>query len=108
MLHLIHKSNGGAMAKMPLLRMNTGAEIPQVGFGLWRNEDAHMCIDSVKAALDAGYSHFDDAQVYNNEEHLGQALQEAGAAREQLFITTKIATENMWWTDVVPTFEASL
>ena len=93
---------------VPNLKLNTGAQIPQIGFGLWRNTDAQECKQSVKYALEAGFTHFDDAQAYDNEQHLGDALKEAGAKREDLFITTKISRGNMWWTDVIPTFEESL
>jgi len=93
---------------VPNLKLNTGATIPQVGFGLWRNKDKNECVESVKLALKAGYRHFDDAQVYDNEEYLGEALKNSDVKREDLFITTKIGTGNMWWTDVIPSFEESL
>lgn len=93
---------------VPNLTLNNGVTIPQLGFGLWRNDDPGECMDSVKLALKAGYTHFDDAQVYNNEEFVGKALQDSGVDRSKLFITTKIGTENLWWTDVIPTFEESL
>ncbi|MEK7561653.1 MAG: aldo/keto reductase [Patescibacteria group bacterium] len=93
---------------IPSLKMNTGAKIPQIGFGLWQNTNQKECIDSVKYALDAGFRHFDTAQVYDNEQFLGEALQKSKVPRKDLFITTKIARSNMWWTDVIPTFEESL
>lgn len=93
---------------VPSLKMNTGPKIPQIGFGLWRNTNEKECVDSVKHALDAGFRHFDDAQVYDNEQFLGEALQKSKVPRKDLFITTKIARSNMWWTDVIPTFEESL
>lgn len=96
------------MAEVPNLKMNTGTTIPQLGFGLWRNPNEEECKNSVKWALEAGYVHFDEAQAYQNEEFLGSAIKEAGVDRSRLFITTKIATDNMWWTDVIPTFEESL
>ena len=98
---------------IPNLKMNTGVEIPQIGFGLWQNRDNSECIESVKLALKAGYTHFDDAQVYGNEEYLGQALKEAGAKRADLFITTKIASSrdgnsNQPAERLMPSFEESL
>jgi methylglyoxal/glyoxal reductase len=96
------------MVRIPTLKLNTGAEIPQIGFGLWRNRDANECKQSIRWALEAGHTHFDDAQVYGNEQYLGQALKEAGADRSRLFITTKIAREHMWGNEVIPTFEESL
>ena len=97
---------------IPNLKMNTGAEMPQIGFGLWRNGNKQECIDSIKFALKAGYTHFDDAQVYDNEEFLGQALKEASADRAKLFITTKIASNThnnkQGKNDLLPSFEESL
>lgn len=94
--------------KIPELKLNTGAKIPQIGFGLWRNHNEDECLKSVIFALKAGFKHFDDAQVYDNEQYLGEALKEAKVKRSELFITTKIGTGHMWWTDVIPSFEESL
>lgn len=51
-------------------------------------------MEVVKAAiLDHGYRHIDTAKVYENEDKIGEALQEcfkAGIKREELFITTKL------------------
>ena len=93
---------------VPSLKMNTGAAIPQIGFGLWRNKDKKECIDSIKLALEAGYTHFDDAQVYENEEFLGEALKDSSAKREDLFITTKIWNGNQPEAKLKPSFEQSL
>lgn len=37
-----------------------------------------------------GLNHLDGAEVYRTEEELGQAIQESGVPRDQLFITTKV------------------
>lgn len=88
--------------------MNNGREIPQVGLGLWLNKDEQECKVSVKYALEAGYRHFDTAQIYHNEEFLGTALQEVGTKRSDIFITTKIWNDNFWWDDLLPSLEESL
>lgn len=93
---------------VPDLKMNTGAKIPQIGFGLWRITDQQECLDSVKWALDAGYRHFDDAQAYGNEQYLGEAIKNSNVPREELFITTKIRTGNLGAGKVIPTFYESL
>jgi diketogulonate reductase-like aldo/keto reductase len=93
---------------IPNLKMNTGAEMPQIGFGLWRNKDKEECIESVKLALDAGYRHIDDAQAYDNEEYLGEALKDSPLKREELFITTKIWNANQPESKLKPSFEQSL
>lgn len=66
-----------------------GAAIPALGFGLFRVADEEV-ERVVPAALEAGFRHFDTAQIYKNEATLGRALQAAGARRDELFLTTKV------------------
>lgn len=66
-----------------------GAEIPALGFGVFRMSDDEV-ERVVPAALEAGFTHFDTAQIYGNEAALGRALHAAGARREDLFLTTKV------------------
>jgi diketogulonate reductase-like aldo/keto reductase len=91
---------------VPVLKMSDGRTIPQVGFGLWKNKDEQECIDSVKMALATGYTHFDSAQVYENEQFLAEGIKQAGVAREDVFITTKIGVRN--FVRVIKSFESSL
>ncbi len=93
---------------MQKLKLSNGTEIPQLGFGLWMIKDERVCNEAVAAALEAGYRHFDTAQIYTNEPFLGAALKAANVPREELFITTKIWNENMFWDDLIPSFEQSL
>lgn len=73
--------------------LNTGAEIPALGLGTWKSTDEE-CYNSVKTALENGYTHIDTARCYNNEVPVGKAindyLKESGTPREKLFITTKL------------------
>lgn len=80
--------------KIPEIKMNTGATIPAIGLGLWQNKDPKEVDIAVRAALETGYRHFDSAQVYGNEELLAEALEKAGAKRQDVFITTKIGVVN--------------
>jgi 2,5-diketo-D-gluconate reductase B len=70
-----------------------GATIPALGFGVFRmsNDEVERI---VPAALEAGFRHFDTAQIYQNEAALGSALANAGARRDELFLTTKVWVEN--------------
>ncbi|MFK0166498.1 aldo/keto reductase [Rhizobium sp. NPDC090279] len=70
-----------------------GATIPALGFGVFRMSDAEV-ERVIPAALEAGFRHFDTAQIYQNEAALGQALQAAGARRDDLFLTTKVWVDN--------------
>lgn len=70
-----------------------GAAVPALGFGVFRMSDAEV-ERVVPAALEAGFRHFDTAQIYQNEAALGRALQAAGACRDDLFLTTKVWVDN--------------
>lgn len=74
---------------MKNFKLYNGVEIPVNGFGVYQvsKED---CKKSVLMALKAGYRHIDTAQAYFNEEEVGDALQECGIARNEIFLTTKV------------------
>lgn len=70
-----------------------GANIPALGFGTFRmTEDEVLSI--LPAALAAGFRHVDTAQIYQNEAAVGEALEEAGAPRSEIFLTTKVWVTN--------------
>lgn len=70
-----------------------GASIPALGFGVFRMSDSEV-ESVVPAALEAGFRHFDTAQIYQNEAALGRALAASGAKRDDLFLTTKVWVDN--------------
>ncbi len=77
---------------IPSIPLNTGAGIPQVGFGTWPLDDAQAS-DAVAAAIEAGYRHIDTATRYGNEAGVGEGIRRSGVAREELFVTTKLDGE---------------
>ena len=66
----------------------------KIGFGLWKVTDEQKFNESFETAIDAGYRHFDSAQVYGNEQLLGRAWLASGVPRDELFLTTKIGIHN--------------
>ncbi|KAI7868613.1 NADP-dependent oxidoreductase domain-containing protein [Spinellus fusiger] len=72
-----------------ILKLNTGASIPAVGYGTWQAH-ANQIYEGVLTALKAGYRHIDTAYVYLNEKEIGQAIKDSGVPREEIFITTKL------------------
>lgn len=83
------------------------SNIPSFGVGTFRLT-GQTVIDSVRNALDLGYRAVDTAQIYGNEADVGQALAESGVARADLFVTTKIWTENYARDKLVPSLRESL
>ncbi|CAJ2505419.1 Uu.00g128130.m01.CDS01 [Anthostomella pinea] len=47
--------------------------------------------EAVKLALRLGYRHIDGASAYGNEKEIGQSIRESPVAREELFVTSKLA-----------------
>lgn len=76
-----------------LTKTANGATLPSLGFGVFRMSDAEV-EQVIPAALEAGFRHFDTAQIYENEAALGRALDNAGAHRDELFLTTKVWVDN--------------
>lgn len=81
--------------------------IPSFGVGTFRLT-GQTVIDSVKNALELGYRAVDTAQIYGNEADVGQAIAESGVNRSELFITTKIWTDNYAGNKLVPSLHESL
>lgn len=81
--------------------------IPAFGLGTFRLKD-DVVIASVKTALELGYRAVDTAQIYDNEAAVGQAIEESGVARSEMFITTKIWIENLSKDKLIPSLKESL
>jgi alcohol dehydrogenase (NADP+) len=97
------------MTRIPL-NYGTG-QMPALGFGTLI-PDAVATISATRYALEAGFRHFDCAELYRNEREVGEALEAGlaagGLAREDIFVTTKLWNNNHRPERVEPAFEASL
>ncbi len=78
---------------MKEIKLYNDIRMPLAGFGVYQvsKED---CKTSVLSALKAGYRHIDTAQAYFNEEQVGEALEECGVPRNEIFLTTKVWIDN--------------
>lgn len=94
--------------KIPMIKLANGQEIPQIGLGLWQIKDQAQFNTGFETAVAAGYRHFDTAQVYENEQFLGEAWSVSGIKREELFITTKIWIKKFGQHHLQKSFEESL
>jgi 2,5-diketo-D-gluconate reductase A len=78
------------MTSVPLIQLNNGVEIPQLGFGTFQIPPGETKAATL-AALEAGYRHIDTAELYRNELEVGEAVRESGLAREDVFVTSKLS-----------------
>lgn len=78
------------------------------GLGTSGNDEFAQCAESVRTALELGYRHVDTAQMYDNEEAVGEGIARADVDREDVFLATKIHPSNLAYGDVLETFEESL
>ncbi|WP_315204731.1 aldo/keto reductase [Alloprevotella tannerae] len=78
---------------MTYVTLNNGVKMPQVGYGVYQVEptEAERC---VLDAISVGYRMIDTAQIYHNEEGVGNAIVKCGVPREELFIVTKVWISN--------------
>lgn len=74
---------------IPNITLHNGAEIPQLGVGVFLVDPAET-ERVVSEAFETGYRHIDTAMIYRNEAEVGAAIAKSGIARDELFITTKL------------------
>jgi 2,5-diketo-D-gluconate reductase A len=91
----------------PLLTLNDGNSIPQVGLGVWQTppEDTER---AVATALDAGYRHIDTAAAYGNEREVGSAVAKSGLPREDVYLVTKLWNADHGYGSTLAAFDASM
>lgn len=77
------------MTLSPLITLNDGHRIPQLGLGTWPLDDEQVAA-AVVHAVEAGYRHIDTAVKYGNEEGVGNGIRASGVDRGDLFVTTKL------------------
>jgi 2,5-diketo-D-gluconate reductase B len=97
--------------EMPNVIDANGARIPTIGLGTMTLLDA-VCAQAVETALRLGYRHIDTAERYGNEAAVGEGLQrgmrDAGLAREDVFVTTKVYHDKLAAADFERSFDESL
>ena len=88
-------------------KLRNGVEMPYLGFGTWKLKD-DQCADMVQYALENGYDAIDTAQVYLNEEAVGEGIWRSGKKREEIFVTTKVRNRFQGYDSTLYAVEASL
>lgn len=81
------------MMRVPLITLNNGQKIPQLGLGTWLAKEGQVN-QAVKDAIDIGYRHIDTAFAYENEAEVGSAIkakiEDGTVTRDELWVTSKL------------------
>lgn len=95
------------MATSPMVTLNDGVQIPQLGFGVYKVDpaDAERVVGQ---ALEAGYRHIDTAKLYGNEAEVGRAVRSSGIARDEIFVTTKIWNDDHGYDQARRAFDGAI
>ncbi len=89
------------------ITLNNGVDMPLLGFGtspMW-GETARKAVET---ALEVGYLLVDTSKNYSNEEPVGQAVRNGPVPRTDLFVTTKLETEDHGYKGTLAGMEGSL
>lgn len=86
------------VSQVPLIKLNDGRNMPQLGFGVYRIDDYQQAIKTVEMALSNGYRLIDTAEAYHNQKAVGVGIKNSNVKREDIFLTTKLWITNFSYT----------
>ena len=72
------------------IKLNDSTTTPWIAYGTGTALFRKNATQPVELAIRSGFVHLDGAQVYNNEDSLGQGIVASGKPRSELYITTKL------------------
>jgi diketogulonate reductase-like aldo/keto reductase len=84
-----------------------GVSLPVLGLGT-AGASGRACVAAVTEALRLGIRLIDTASLYGNEREVGLAVRESGVPRDDVFVTTKVASKDQGVRATVDACEASL
>jgi len=93
---------------MKKIKLINGVYIPDIGFGTWNLPRDNSTIEAVKTAIECGFRQIDCAAAYGNEDIVGKAINESGAAREELFIVSKLHNIIRGYDETIAAFNKTL
>jgi 2,5-diketo-D-gluconate reductase A len=95
------------MTDVPMVTLNNGVEIPQLGFGVFQVPPDETK-EATLTALEVGYRHIDTAEMYRNEAGVGEAVRESGLDRRDVFVTSKLNNGAHAYDDALRAFDQTV
>jgi 2,5-diketo-D-gluconate reductase A len=96
-----------AATTVPIVQLNNGVEIPQLGFGVFQIKPAETAA-AVTEAIKVGYRHIDTAEMYGNEKEVGQAIAQSDLDPGDVFVTSKLNNGFHAFDDALVAFDQTL
>lgn len=94
---------------MQTYKLNTGDDIPAIGFGTWQIYPNGRAQRAVAEALSAGNRLIDTARIYGNERGVAKAINgQSDIPRQDIFITTKLWNSSHGYDETLAAHEKSL
>src|SRR5689334_19984976 len=87
--------------------LSNGVRTPKLGLGTWFIDD-DKAARAVVDAVGIGYRNIDTAQAYGNERGVGEGIRTSGVARDELFVSSKLAAEIKNYADAAAAIDGSL
>jgi 2,5-diketo-D-gluconate reductase A len=92
---------------VPTIALNDGRAIPQLGFGVFQIPPEDTA-EATRLALEVGYRHIDTAEMYANEQGVGDAVQSSSLGRDAVWITSKLSNRKSEPDEIRAAFEETL
>jgi 2,5-diketo-D-gluconate reductase A len=92
---------------VPTIDLNDGRAIPQLGFGVFQVPPEDTA-EATSRALEVGYRHIDTAEMYGNEQGVGDAVRDSSLDRDAIWITSKLANPKSKPDEIRAAFEETL
>jgi methylglyoxal/glyoxal reductase len=82
--------------------------MPVIGFGTWQLSEGREVQEATTEALRVGYRLIDTAKLYGNERSVGEVIRNSKIPREEIFVTTKLWSNDQGYENAIEAFEGSL
>jgi diketogulonate reductase-like aldo/keto reductase len=94
------------LATQTALTLNSGVELPALGFGVFQTPP-DVTQAATEEAIRVGYRLIDTAASYLNEREVGAAIAASGVKRSELFVQTKLWVSDYGYEGALHGFEVS-
>lgn len=88
--------------------LNNGVKMPRLGFGVYQINDLAQTQQVVEDGLEVGYRLVDTAQIYGNEQAVGDAIKHSNVPREDIFVTSKVWVDDYGYDATLKAFDETM